>query len=160
MQARGSPHVHALLWVNSAPKLGIHSMESVIKYIDECCKCSIPDEAEDKQLHDEVIGKQMHNHRETCQKKPMPNSRTIPEDMPQEERDKFIRDARCRFNYPRPASDKTRIVFEFDEEELANLSEDERHQVMQTTNAEVILKRTEEEGINQFYLQPRPEKNV
>ncbi|VDI19187.1 Hypothetical predicted protein [Mytilus galloprovincialis] len=88
-QQRGSPHTHCLFWVENAPKFDEDENEEVISFIDKYITCEIPDEKEDKELHDIVMAVHQHskNHSKSCKKKG-----TV-----------------CRFNFPRPPSTRTFI---------------------------------------------------
>lgn len=40
-QQRGSPHVHILLWIDGAPKLGQNSEEEIGSFIDKHVTCKL-----------------------------------------------------------------------------------------------------------------------
>ncbi|XP_029976984.1 uncharacterized protein LOC115409845 isoform X4 [Salarias fasciatus] len=84
-QQRGSPHTHCLFWVENAPKIGRNTDQEVIDFIDKYVTCDLPPESDD--LHEVVSSVQMHSkkHSKSCKKKGTP----------------------CRFNFPRPPSNKT-----------------------------------------------------
>ncbi|XP_053178284.1 uncharacterized protein LOC128361756 [Scomber japonicus] len=86
-QQRGSPHTHCLFWVENAPKIGSNTDQEVIDFIDKYVTCELPPENDD--MHEVVSNVQMHSkkHSKSCKKK-----RTT-----------------CRFNFPRPPSNKTFI---------------------------------------------------
>ncbi|XP_071169456.1 uncharacterized protein [Mytilus edulis] len=88
-QQRGSPHTHCLFWVENAPKFGEDDIDEIITFIDKYITCEIPDEKEDKELHDIIMAVHQHSkkHSKSCRKKG-----TV-----------------CRFNFPRPPSTKTFI---------------------------------------------------
>ncbi|XP_071155864.1 uncharacterized protein [Mytilus edulis] len=88
-QQRGSPHTHCLFWVENAPKFGEVENDEIITFIDKYISCEIPDEKEDKELHDIVMAVHQHSkkHSKSCKKKG-----TV-----------------CRFNFPRPPSNRTFI---------------------------------------------------
>ncbi|VDI23725.1 Hypothetical predicted protein [Mytilus galloprovincialis] len=88
-QQRGSPHTHCLFWVENAPKFGEDDIDDIITFIDKYITCEIPDEKEDKELHDIVMAVHQHSkkHSKSCKKKG-----TV-----------------CRFNFPRPPSTRTFI---------------------------------------------------
>lgn len=85
-QQRGSPHTHCIFWIEDAPKFEENSDEEVVEFIDRYVTCEIPDQTEDRELHDIVMAVQQHskNHSKTCKK----------------------RGTVCRFNFPRPPSEK------------------------------------------------------
>ncbi|XP_030832522.1 uncharacterized protein LOC115920595 [Strongylocentrotus purpuratus] len=89
-QARGSPHIHALFWVENAPQLGIDKDDDVVQFVDKYISCQKPDEKEDRELHEIVSKVQQHSkkHSKSCTKT----------------------GKACRFNFPRPPSEKTFIV--------------------------------------------------
>ncbi|XP_073694460.1 uncharacterized protein [Garra rufa] len=91
-QQRGSPHVHCLFWVENAPKLNEDNEDNdamVASFIDHYITCEIPRE-DDTELFETVNGVQKHSvrHSKTCRKK-----KTV-----------------CRFNFPRPPSNRTFIT--------------------------------------------------
>lgn len=123
-QQRGSPHTHCIFWIEDAPKFEENSDEEVVEFIDRYVTCEIPDQTEDRELHDIVMAVQQHskNHSKTCQK----------------------RGTVCRFNFPRPPSEKTFIskpneLIEKHEEQLAK----ERLSVLWDT-----VKNNEQENIS------------
>ncbi|XP_062618787.1 uncharacterized protein LOC134280394 [Saccostrea cucullata] len=81
-QQRGSPHIHCLLWVKNAPRLGKNTDKEICSFVDKYITCSLPDPEKDPDLNDIVKAVQMHNksHTKSCKK----HSTT------------------CRFNFPRP----------------------------------------------------------
>ena len=84
-QHRGSPHVHVLLWVKSAPKYHQDDESEIIQFIDRhvSCSSSVPkDQAE-------YLEYQKHRHSKTCRK----NGRAI-----------------CRFGHPIPPMRQTCIL--------------------------------------------------
>lgn len=88
-QQRGSPHTHCLFWIENAPKFRENPETDVVEFIDKYISCEIPDKHEDQEPHDIVMAVQQHskNHSKSCKKKG-----TV-----------------CRFNFPRPPSEKTFI---------------------------------------------------
>nr|XP_039258260.1 uncharacterized protein LOC120334820 [Styela clava] len=91
-QARGSPHAHMLLWVDKAPKLGIQTDEEVCAFISKHVACSFP--VDDLPLRALVQDLQTHSHSSYCRKS-----------------------GGCRFNYPKPPSEKVIIAKEVEEDE-------------------------------------------
>ncbi len=69
MQARGSPHVHGLLWVDGAPRLDEDNDEEVCAFVDRYVSCQLPGEDEEV-LRQIVMEVQMHRkgHSPTCKK--------------------------------------------------------------------------------------------
>lgn len=87
-QVRGSPHSHGIYWVKNAPRYIPENEESKLAceaFIDEFITC-----VRDESLEG-LIGYQLHKHSHTCYKK-----RGLTQ--------------RCRFGYPVPPMDKTRIL--------------------------------------------------
>ena len=84
-QHRGSPHVHVLLWVKSAPKYHQDDESEIIQFIDRhvSCSSSVPKD------HAEYLEYQKHRHSKTCRK----NGRDI-----------------CRFGHPIPPMRQTCIL--------------------------------------------------
>ncbi|XP_034322352.2 uncharacterized protein [Magallana gigas] len=95
-QQRGSPHMHCLYWVEDAPKLAKDSEESVCEFIDKYVSCSLPSEEDEQELRQAVLNVQQHskNHSKSCRKK----------------------GTECRFNFPRPLSERTFIAERCDED--------------------------------------------
>ncbi len=87
-QSRGSGHIHGLVWVEDAPKLDENTDEEVCAFVDKYISCQLPSE-EDEELRKIVMEVQMHRkgHSPTCKK----GKKT------------------CRFNFPRPPSERTYI---------------------------------------------------
>ena len=88
-QQRGSPHIHMLAWIESAPKFGENQEDEVIEYIDKVASCSsqVPLENE------KYIDFQKHKHSRTCRKGGKPV---------------------CRFGIPFPPMRKTTIIRPYD----------------------------------------------
>ncbi|XP_063446963.1 uncharacterized protein LOC134726488 [Mytilus trossulus] len=88
-QQRGSPHTHCLFWVEDAPKFNEDEDDIVTEFVDKYITCKLPLETEDSELKDIVTTVQQHSktHSKSCRKKG-----TV-----------------CRFNFPRPPSEKTFI---------------------------------------------------
>ncbi len=89
-QLSGSQHTHCLFWIENAPKLDTDKDEEVIKFIDKYVSCKMPSEVEDFKLNDILSHVQMHSrkHSKSCKKK----------------------GTECRFNFPRPPSERTFVV--------------------------------------------------
>ena len=87
-QQRGSPHIHILIWNDSAP---IYDEEQdpikVIKYIDKYITCKNDPEIKD------LVKSQVHRHTHTCRKS---------------------KHKTCRFNYPKPPMSETRLLKPYD----------------------------------------------
>ena len=96
-QQRGSPHMHCLFWVKNAPKLSDDGCDAVCDFIDQYVTCKLPSKSDDPELNEIVSSVQQHskNHSKSCKKKG-----TI-----------------CRFNFPRPPSEKTFIASPIEIEE-------------------------------------------
>ncbi|VDI00589.1 Hypothetical predicted protein [Mytilus galloprovincialis] len=88
-QQRGSPHTHCLFWIEDAPKFNEDEDDTVTEFVDKYITCKLPLETEDSELKDIVTTVQQHSktHSKSCRKKG-----TV-----------------CRFNFPRPPSEKTFI---------------------------------------------------
>lgn len=84
-QQRGSPHIHGLLWVKEAPKLGQNTEEEVADFISKYISCALP--PEDNELH-EYVNLQKHSHSPSCWKKGKV----------------------CRYSFPKPPSEVTMIA--------------------------------------------------
>ena len=85
-QHRGSPHVHMILFSESAPKYNKDEDNvRVIEYIDKYISCSLEPRVE----ANPYINYQVHKHSKTCRKGGRPT---------------------CRFHYPLPPFEKTVIL--------------------------------------------------
>ena len=92
-QARGWPHIHALFWCSDSPKFDRNSNnEELCKYVDTYLSCSLPDSSHDPVLSELVSTLQLHsmNYTKTCRKGKS--------------------NKKCRFNFPRPPSQRTFIA--------------------------------------------------
>lgn len=91
-QARGSPHMHIFLWVSDVPNLmTATNAEDITKYIDSVISTTIPDSHDNPVLNKLVTSLQLHSHRKYC-----------------------LRRKSCRFNFPFPVCNQTRIVVPID----------------------------------------------
>ncbi|KAL3986446.1 leucine-rich repeats and death domain-containing protein [Sarotherodon galilaeus] len=90
-QARGSPHIHLLVWVKDAPKFGSDLEDHVYKFIDKYITCKMPDQNADPELNKIVSEVQVHsrNHSRSCKKG----------------------NVSCRFGFPKLPVDQTMITF-------------------------------------------------
>ena len=88
-QQRGSPHAHCLFWIEDAPLLDTDDDQTVCDFVHKYATCDLPDPTIDPELHELVCNVQQHskNHSQSCRKK----------------------GTTCRFNFPRPPSEKTFI---------------------------------------------------
>ena len=84
-QMRGSPHMHGELWVKGAPKIGVNSDQDVIAFIDKYQHSVVGND--NPILKELVRTRQTHKHNSTC-----------------------WRNGKCRFNFPKPISNKTLIA--------------------------------------------------
>ncbi|XP_072018214.1 uncharacterized protein [Amphiura filiformis] len=87
-QQRGWPHIHMVAWVENAPQMGEDPDNEVLEFVDRYISCEIPPET-DPELHEIVTSVQVHSktHTRSCRK----TGKT------------------CRFNFPKPPSDRTFI---------------------------------------------------
>ncbi|KAK7149216.1 hypothetical protein R3I94_008742 [Phoxinus phoxinus] len=69
-QARGSPHIHLLVWIKDAPGFEKDSDKDVCDFIDRNITCQLPDSSADPELHRIVTEVQLHsrNHSKSCKK--------------------------------------------------------------------------------------------
>ena len=88
-QGRGAQHPHGILHVKDAPVFDKDPDDKVVEFIDKYISCAIPDERQYPELHKLVTTVQTHGHSQTCKKK---------------------KGVKCRFNFPAPPSETTRIV--------------------------------------------------
>ena len=98
-QQRGSPHIHMLAWITSAPQFNGSNDGDVVDYIDKVASCS-SNVTEEEQAFLEC---QKHRHTRTCRK-----------------RGKAV----CRFGIPFPPMRRTMIIRPYEGE---NRSEYESH---------------------------------
>jgi hypothetical protein len=89
-QMRGSPHVHSFWWVKDAPSTDtVEGLQAVPHFVDRYLTTQIPpEESGCEELRSLVLRTQMHRHKETCFKGGK---------------------RRCRFDFPRPITDVTRL---------------------------------------------------
>uniref|UniRef100_A0A8C4HPS9 ATP-dependent DNA helicase n=1 Tax=Dicentrarchus labrax TaxID=13489 RepID=A0A8C4HPS9_DICLA len=90
-QARGSPHIHLLVWIKDAPEFGDQDDAEVINFIDQYITCQMPDPKADPELHKIVSEVQVHsrNHSKSCKKG----------------------NVMCRFGFPKLPMERTIITF-------------------------------------------------
>ena len=88
-QFRGSPHIHAFLWVPAAPVLNSETKDSYLSFVDSVIRTDLPDPVNDVDLYSLVSKYQTHTHSRTCRK-----YKNVP----------------CRFNYGRFFTEKTIIA--------------------------------------------------
>ncbi|XP_061883615.1 uncharacterized protein LOC133634970 [Entelurus aequoreus] len=86
-QQRGSPHVHALFWIEGAPQFYKNPDLEVAQFIDQYVTCELP--SADDTLSEVVSSVQLHSkrHSKSCRKN----------------------NTKCRFNFPKPISARTFI---------------------------------------------------
>lgn len=87
-QHRGASHSHWLAFIKDAPLFGTDSDSSICDWIDKFITCSIHVDESLKHL----IELQIHRHKKACKKGSGKNRR-------------------CRFHYPLPPMDETRILY-------------------------------------------------
>ncbi|KAL9977890.1 hypothetical protein ACROYT_G015348 [Oculina patagonica] len=84
-QQRGSPHIHALLWIKNAPQYEVDTNDKIVEFIDKYLTC-VKNNSDDMV---DLINLQTHRHAKTCKKK----GQKI-----------------CRFNFPLPPMRRTMIL--------------------------------------------------
>jgi len=67
-QFRGSPHIHAFIWINNPPQLTKESKEEYVKFIDNIIRADLPDKIKEPQLFELVNNFQIHCHSQSCRK--------------------------------------------------------------------------------------------
>ena len=89
-QKRGAPHIHVLLWIEGAPVFDTDSDSDITAFIDHYISCRLPDKDTNGELHEIIDSVQMHakGHKKSCK------SAT----------------KACRFNFPKPVAEETRII--------------------------------------------------
>ncbi|CAG2195295.1 unnamed protein product [Mytilus edulis] len=88
-QQRGSPHAHCLFWIEDAPVVDQDDDQTVCDFVDKYVSCQLPDKTVDPELHSIVSSVQQHSKN---------HSKFLPQ-----------KGTTCRFNFPRPPSEKTFI---------------------------------------------------
>ncbi|XP_062612107.1 uncharacterized protein LOC134273904 [Saccostrea cucullata] len=118
-QQRGSPHMHCLYWVSNAPNIDSDGEEVVCNFIDKYVTCGIPSEIDDAELRKSVLDVQQHskNHSKSCKKK----------------------GTDCRFNFPRPPSQRTFITISSEEENKDKSEAETREEKVNKAYAKEIL---------------------
>ncbi|KAE8287245.1 hypothetical protein D5F01_LYC15214 [Larimichthys crocea] len=109
-QARGSPHIHLLVWIKDAPEFGDLQDDSVvIKFIDQYITCQMPDPNADPELHKIVSEVQVHsrNHSKSCRKG----------------------NVLCRFGFPKPPMEKTILTYPTPDDDDDSDDDDNQQQV-------------------------------
>jgi DNA replication protein DnaC len=90
-QQRGSPHVHSLWWIKDAPNLDtLHGLKEAPAFIDKYITTQIPPLGQDDDLRSKVLTLQSHHHTKTCRK--------------------YKTDGQCRFGFPQPLQDQTKML--------------------------------------------------
>jgi hypothetical protein len=106
-QARGSPHIHALLWLKNAPKYDKEKPESIercTEFIDKLISVS----SKPTEFSEELVNLQRHKHSYTCKK--------------------HVKDGiKCRFGIPYFPMRKTMILEPFSDDE--KLTKKEREEI-------------------------------
>ncbi|CAF3666138.1 unnamed protein product [Rotaria sp. Silwood1] len=115
-QVRGSPHVHALLWLKNAPKYDENNPESIercIEFIDKLISVS----SKPTKFSEELINLQRHKHSHTCKT--------------------YVKDCiKCRFGIPYFPMRKTMILEPFSDDE--KLTKKEREEI--SKNRQNVIK--------------------
>ena len=65
-QVRGSPHIHAFLWIKNAPKLTLETAQQYINFVEKTVSEKLPDPSEQPEPYNYV--KTIHTHSRTCWK--------------------------------------------------------------------------------------------
>ena len=90
-QARGSPHIHSLWWVEGAPDMETEEGRAAAPdFIDTYISAKIPSVEEDPLLNHQVSTLQHHKHTDTCKRL-------------------LHGEEKCRFDFPQPISETTKI---------------------------------------------------
>ena len=96
-QARGSPHIHSLYWIENAPVLGKDSDEQVSTFIGKHISARVPDT--NSPLHELVTTRQHHSCSNYCRRKggscrfgyeKPPSYTTFLSEPPEDERAKYV----------------------------------------------------------------------
>ena len=92
-QHRGSPHIHALLWIENTPHYDKDNDSTIIEYVNKIITCLHND------THRKYIDLQIHKHSKTCIKKITNNKK------------------QCRFGAPWPPLNTTQILYPLEKEQ-------------------------------------------
>lgn len=95
-QARGSPHLHCLLWLENAPTDPLSNPEEAAKFVDELISCSSTAP---------LAKRNKHHHTATCFKSKAVLKRFWKHDLTQQDMHRH-----CRFGAPFWPSPRTRIL--------------------------------------------------
>ena len=128
-QHRGSPHVHGLLWVKSAPAYDPEkpdSVREVTSFVDKHITCHIPQELEP--LHEQVKYQQ-HKHSHTCLKQ-------------------SGKEKTCRFNIPKFPMTETRVLTPLALDEVSQCRKEQLQDVAKTALA--VLKNLQKDQALDF----------
>jgi hypothetical protein len=87
-QMRGSPHAHCLLWTSDGPDMSSATDDEILKFFAKKITGHLSTE-QDSELHNLVNRLQRHSHSVACRKK---------------------KTGQCRFNFPKPPSDRTLLT--------------------------------------------------
>ncbi|CAF4566580.1 unnamed protein product [Rotaria sp. Silwood2] len=119
-QIRGSPHIHALIWLKNAPKYDKNNPESIekcIEFIDKLISVS----SKPTEFSEELINLQRHKHSHTCKK--------------------HVKDGiKCRFGIPYFPMRKTMILEPLSADE--KLTKKEREEI--SKNRQNVIKELDE----------------
>ncbi len=100
-QARGAPHIHALIWIEGSPilKEDLSNEEEVKEFIDQHITCRLPDEGDtaNAQLRNLVLQFQNHN---SCTGSCIRTRRC---------KRSGRKTMFCRFGFPRPVAKETTL---------------------------------------------------
>ena len=66
-QARGSPHIHCMVWIEGAPILTHENLDEYRDFVDRVVKCDLPEDKE-SELYKLVTTYQVHRHSKSCRK--------------------------------------------------------------------------------------------
>lgn len=118
--------MHCLFWVENAPRIDVHGKQAVADFIDKYVTCSIPQESEDSELRNIVLDVQQHSkkHSKSCKKN----------------------GTECRFNFPRPPSQRT-FITEVNEDENVDETETESSHETDTIDSKPELSKSQAKDV-------------
>ncbi|XP_073724526.1 uncharacterized protein [Misgurnus anguillicaudatus] len=119
-QARGSPHIHLLAWVEGAPEFESDSDEVVCGFIDRYITCRLPDSMADPELHQIVTEVQLHSrkHSKSCKKG----------------------NVLCRFGFPKLPMSDTTITRPRPQRPEEEENEEDNHQDRRKSRSDAVQK--------------------
>lgn len=90
-QQRGMCHFHMVIWIESAPVIGISTHEEIANFIMSSVSCALPDRKVSPMLYNRVASFQQHKHNTYCMRNKKTNNGIMKV---------------CRFGFDRPVTNE------------------------------------------------------